>query len=276
MDVSVLILTLNEEINLPACLASVKWCDDVVVFDSYSTDGTVDIARVAGARFVQRTFDNYAYQRNAALTEVQYKHPWILMIDADERVPVELHDEIKSAMRNRDPATTLFAMRRKDMFRGKWLRGSSGYPTWFGRLVLLGHISVEREVNEQYYTDGKVGFLKEHLVHYPFRKGIAYWLERHNRYSSMEAAALIGKNEGSIKWKSICSRDPLIRRRTLKQLALRLPGRPLWVFLFLYILRRGFLDGLEGFTYCMLRAMYEYMIDIKVMELRRRKKGLVN
>lgn len=272
--ISVVILTLNEETNLSSCLDSVRWCDDLVVFDSSSTDATVRIAKAAGARVFQRPFDNYAAQRNAALTEVDYKYEWVLMVDADERWDRSLFEEISEAIRNKDQQVCLYHFRRKDFFRGKWLRRSTAYPTWFGRLVRLGRVWVEREINEEYHTDGKFGYLDGHFVHYPFNKGLTFWMERHNRYSSMEAARLVEETQESLKLSGLFSKNPVARRKSLKQLAHRLPGRPLIVFLYLYIFRQGFLDGSPGLTYCLLRAIYEYMIDLKVKELRRREKGL--
>lgn len=273
MSISVLILTLNEENNLPSCLESVAWSDDIVVFDSFSTDETVAIAKAAGARVFQRKFDGYASQRNAALREVEYKNPWVLMVDADERWHKSMYDEIRRAMANGNDVS-LYHFRRKDMFMGCWLKRSTGYPTWAGRLVKLGEVSVKRDVNEEYWTSGKKDYLKSHFIHYPFNKGIAFWLERHNRYSSMEAEALVKEVQGSLRLRDLFSSAPTIRRRFLKQLAYRLPCRPLLVFCYLYFVRMGFLDGVPGLTYCRLRSMYEYMIDLKVKELRQREKNL--
>jgi glycosyltransferase involved in cell wall biosynthesis len=267
MPVSVLILTLNEEHDLPACLASVAWCDDVVVFDSCSTDSTQAIAREGGCRVVERTFDDYANQRNAALSEVAFTHPWVLMLDADERATPELAEEIEAATFSAGPEAALFNVRRKDMFHGRWLRHSSGYPTWFGRLVRPGRVTVERPVNEEYHADGGVGFLSGHLIHYPFDKGLARWVERHNRYSTMEAAAVCDQGQGvSPHFRQILSSDPIRRRRAAKALAYRLPGRPLLVFVYLYLLRLGFLDGSPGLAFCLLRGFYELLIDLKVKE----------
>lgn len=131
-----------------------------------------------------------------------------------------------------------------------------------------------REINEEYHTDGEIGHLQEHLVHYAFNKGIAFWLERHNRYSTMEAETLVEEVQGNLRLGDLFSSDPTVRRKFLKQLAFRMPFRPFLVFCYLYFARMGFLDGRPGFTYCCLRAIYEYMIDLKVKELRRRKKGL--
>jgi len=275
MAISVLILTLNEEENLRSCLESVSWSTDIVVFDSFSTDKTVEIAGTAGARVIQRKFDNYAAQRNAALAEVEYRNPWVLMVDADERWGQALCDEMKAAIESdAGQEYSLYHFRRKDMFCGRWLKRSTGYPTWFGRLVRLGSVEVRRDINEEYCTDGKKGYLEGHFIHYPFNKGIAHWLDRHNRYSSMEAKALVQETAGRLKLRGLFSSDPTVRRKTLKQLAFRMPCRPLLVFCYLYFFRLGLLDGIPGLTYCRLRAMYEYMIDLKVKELRRREKGL--
>lgn len=274
MNISVLILTLNEEINLPRCLASLEWCDDVVILDSKSTDKTAEIARKVGARVVERAFDNYANQRNYGLREIGYKNPWLLMVDADEAVPPELVAEMGEVLKKADPELCLLRMRRKDFFMGRWIRRSSGYPTWFGRLAKIGRVRVEREINEEYVTDGKVGLLQEHLLHYPFNKGFHAWFEKHNRYSSMEGVLLESKQAEKCCLGALFSSDPAERRKVMKSLAYRMPGRPLLMFLALYLARGGFLDGRAGFTFCLLRSFYEFMIDCKALEAGRRKRNL--
>lgn len=271
VPVSVLILTKNEEVNIQRCLQSVAWADDVVVFDSFSEDRTVELARQMGARVEQRAFDNYAAQRNAALS-LEYKHDWILMVDADECVSDGLLAEIDSVIRQVPDSVAMFRMRRKDYFFGRWIKHASGYPTWFGRLVRKGAVRVEREINEEYHTTGEVRHLQEHLTHYPFSKGIGYWFERHNRYSGMEADALYQENDQALKLSSLWAKDATVRRRELKRLGYRLPGRPVLVFIYLFFFRLGFLDGLPGFRYSVMRLMYEYMIDLKVLEIRFRKR----
>lgn len=272
MCVSVLILTLNEQENLPSCLDSVSWSDDVVVFDSYSTDRTVEIARQKGARVFQREFDDYARQRNAALNEVKYKYPWVLMVDADERWNKDIFDEIATTIANNTTAS-LYHFRRRDVFMGRWLR-HTGYPTWAGRLVKVGEVTVARSINEEYHTSGGKGYLKSHFIHHPFNKGFAHWFQRHNRYSTMEAETLAKEASYELHPADVLALDPLRRRRCLKRLAYRLPFRPFLAFCYLYLLRRGFLDGAAGLNYCRLRAVYEYMIDLKIKELRRRRQGL--
>jgi glycosyltransferase involved in cell wall biosynthesis len=271
--ISVLILTLNEEINLPECLASVSWSNDVVVLDSYSTDRTVAIARAAGARVIQRAFDDYASQRNAALRTIDYKNPWVLMVDADERWDATLYAEMIHAIAEADNSDVcILHFTRRDMFMGKWLKHSPASSTWAGRLVRLGTVSVNRSINEEYHTEGRKGYLHGQFVHHPFSKGITFWLERHTRYASMEAQVLVQEGRVQLGIGGLFSADPVVRRKWFKRLAYRLPFRPLLVFCYLYFVRRGLLDGTPGLMFCQLRLLYEYMIDLKVKELRCRGK----
>jgi glycosyltransferase involved in cell wall biosynthesis len=272
--VSVLILTLNEESNIADCIESCRWSDDIVVLDSLSEDRTREIALAKGARVVERAFDNYAAQRNAGLSTVTYKHPWVLMVDADERVPADLANEISERVAAASPSLVMFRLRRKDFFLGQWLKRASGYPTWFGRLVRLGHVRVMRDVNEEYIADGEIGHLSAHFHHYPFNRGVAYWFERHNRYSTLEAqasVALRGEPLGSL---GLFSLDPISRRRALKRVLYRVPLRPAIIFLYLYVVRLGLLDGRAGYYFSRMRAAYELFIDVKIMETKRRQRGL--
>jgi glycosyltransferase involved in cell wall biosynthesis len=272
-SISVLILTLNEETNLGECIDSCAWSDDIVVFDSFSTDRTCEIAAGKSVRLLQRRFDNYAAQRNAALAEVPFKNPWVLMVDADERTPGDLVHEMLDAVAAADSDIALFRMRRKDYFLGRWLRRSSGYPSWFGRLVRLGRVRVERAVNEEYIADGEIVHLRSHLHHHPLNKGIAHWYERHNRYSDIEAQAKIEAYSSRFSIAALFRGDPIARRRAMKQLVYRLPMRPSIWFLYLYVFRMGFLDGAAGLAFSRMRASYETMIDMKVLELERRRRG---
>ena len=264
---SVVILTRDEAVNIGDCIASIP-TDDIVVLDSHSTDDTCDIASAAGARIFKRDFDNYAAQRNAALDLPGYRHPWVLMLDADERMTPALHAEIVRRLGTAGPDIGMFRMRRQDMFLGRWLQRSSGYPTWFGRLLRLGSVRVEREINEEFCTSLVIGELENHIIHFPFNRGIAYWFERHNRYSTMEALVLAQERSRPIAWRDLLSGDPLARRKAAKQLAYRMPGRPTLIFLYLYVLRAGFRDGRPGLLFCRMRTLYERMIDLKVSAAR--------
>jgi len=275
MSISTMILTFNEEANLPRCLASLKWCDDVVVLDSYSTDRTETIAHEGGAKFYQHNFENFAAQRNYGLENLSYKHQWVLLIDADEEVPPDLAQEMMRQVSSCDPSLCLFKMRRRDFLLGRWIRRSSGYPTWFERLARVGRVKgIQRGHGEEYSTDGEVGYLVHCLYHYPFNKGFQSWLEKHNRYSSAEAVVLSTVRTPTMNVFELIRADASRRRQILKSFVYRLPARPLFIFLALFFFRGGVLEGRAGITFCTLRAFYEFMIDCKVRELRRREHSL--
>lgn len=269
--ISALILTYNEEIIIKQCIEALLFVDEIIVFDSYSTDNTEKIAQDLGAKVIKRKFDNYANQRNEALKTVSKNTDWVLMIDADEIITKSLKEEIIKVCNDIHNTTSLFRVRRKDMFQDRWIKNSGGYPTWFGRLFKKDEVWIERDINEEYHTNGEIGYLKEHLIHHPFNKGLEYWFERHNKYSSLEAISLSEEFNKAIPWKSAFSKDAVDRRKFQKQFIYRLPGRPLIIFLAFYILRRGFLDGKAGYQFCKLRWIYENMIDLKLKELKRKE-----
>jgi len=273
VSVSVLILTLNEEINIGPCLDSLSWCDDVVVFDSLSTDRTCEIAMEQGARVVRRPFDNWSAHQNWAVTNIEFRHPWVLYLDADERCLPELRDEVLRHA-TAEAAEAAFRIRRKDFFMGRWLKHAQLYPSWFVRLFRPQRIRYERLVNPVAVVDGLIGELDGHIIHYPFSHGVSHWVARHNRYSDMEAVEAAKVRDTRTVSGSIWSRDPNERRRALKDIFFRMPARPLVKFLYYYGWRRGFLDGQAGFTYATLQAFYEYLIACKGAELERRRRGL--
>lgn len=268
---SVLILTKNEEHDLPCAMASVSWSDDVHVFDSFSTDATVSIAEGLGAKVTQRVFDNYAAHRNAALNQLRFRHPWVLILDADERCTAGLAAEVEAVCRRDDPAVAAYRVRRRDFFEDTWLKHAQISP-WYIRLVRPEMVQYTREVNEVLEVAGPVGELREPLDHYPFSKGIGHWFRKHDVYSSMEARLIAGGGglaRPSLRT-ALRSRDFHERRLHQKALFYRLPGRPLLKWLYMMIGRRAFLDGRAGMTYARLQAIYEYMIVLKTRELQRR------
>ncbi len=272
---SVLLLTLNEEINLPRCLESLKWCDDIVVLDSFSTDRTVEIATAAGARIIQRQFDNWSAHQNWAVTNIKFKYPWVYYTDADEVVPPELSQAIDSITSSPDRKTVAYGIRRKEMLWGRWLRHSSMYPIWILRLFRPEKIRWERLVNPVARVDGPTIHLQRDMIHYSFSKGLHEWVEKHNKYAQFEAAEALRVSKTGIDdfWGIFSVGDPLRRRRAMKSMSYRMPLRPLLRFIYMYFLRLGILDGRPGLTYCRLIAMYEFFIDLNVKELRRREMG---
>lgn len=269
--ISVVILTRNEERDLPDCLASVGWSNDVHVFDSFSNDQTLDVARIYGAKVAQRQFDGYASQRNAALSELKLRHPWVLFLDADERIPRTAAEEMRCFVAS--PGEHVAArLRRRDHFMGRWLKHAQMSP-YIVRLMCRDKARYRREVNEVLDVQGAIHPLHEPFDHYPFSKGIAHWLERHNRYSTLEAREVM-RREAEF-WPSVkgalIERDFNRRRACQKALFYRLPFRPVVKFAYLMFLRGAILDGRAGITYATLQMFYEYMIVVKTGELQRAK-----
>jgi glycosyltransferase involved in cell wall biosynthesis len=272
--VSVLILTRDEQRDLPGCLASVSWSDDIHVFDSQSTDATIEIARAAGAHVHTRAFDDYATHRNAALATIPFKHPWVFLLDADERPTADLSREIQQLAHQLTlappPETSAFRVRRRDHLFGTWLKHAQLSPFYI-RLVRPERVHYTRAINEVLEVDGPIANLSYPLDHFPFSKGIAKWVEKHNLYSTMEAE-LIVRNQGLQNPSLLTAlRDPDFHTRRLHQKAIfyRLPARPLLKWLYMVLGRGAILDGPAGLTYAALLAFYEYLIVLKTKEIRR-------
>lgn len=267
--ISVLILTKNEQHDLPAALASVAWSDDIHVFDSLSTDATQEIASAAGAQIHTRTFDDYATHRNTAFA-LEFKHPWVFLLDADERPTPELAAEMRRVVGEAPANTAGFRLRRRDFLFGTWLKHAQISP-YYIRLVRPERAKYTRAINEVLEVDGPIAELLHPLDHFPFSKGIAHWIAKHNTYSTMEAELIFrqqGLQNPSLR-KAL--RDPDFHTRRLHQKALfyRLPGRPLIKWCYMMFLRGAILDGAAGITYASLQSIYEYMIVLKTKELRR-------
>lgn len=272
--ISIFILTLNEETNIEACLESVASFDDVVVLDSYSADDTVKLAEAKGARVVQRKFDNWAAHQNWAMSNIEFKNKWVFYLDADERMTPELLQEIVAIAANEKEMRRGFSVGRTNYFMGRTI--THCYPAVpIMRFFQPKHIRYERLVNPIAIVDGETGSLESRFLHYNFSKGLTEWFDKHNKYSLAEAKEGLKALREQGPDVSLFSKDPALKRVALKNLALRLPGRPFAKFVYLYIFRMGFLDGRAGFTYCILQSIYEYLIDLKMRELKRNEKGLL-
>ena len=268
MSISVLVLTKNEQQDLPGCLESVAWCDDVIVYDSFSTDATESVAQRFGARVIKRAFDNWAAHQNWGLSNVPFKHPWVFYIDADERMTAALVEAIHAAVANPEEHVA-FRVQRRDFFLGTWLKHVQTSP-FYMRLFRPEKMRYERLVNPVSIADGPVGAVPGYLDHYPFSKGISHWFERHNSYSTLEARQILQNRREHAAFslrKAFSAADFHERRFHQKELFYRVPWRPVVKFFILYVGKRGFLDGRAGLTYAVLQAIYEYMIVVKVREL---------
>jgi glycosyltransferase involved in cell wall biosynthesis len=263
--ISVLILTKDEERNLPACIDTVRWSDDIHVLDSYSSDSTATIAEQLGAKVWYRAFDSFAGQQNWALDNITFRYPWIFYIDADERVTPALAKAIMNAVQNPEESVA-FRIRRRDFFMGAWLKHVQATP-YYLRLFRREKMRYERIGHPVSVPAGHVSPIDGYLDHFPFSKGIAQWVDKHNFYSSQESQQLMADRAAT--WslsKALFAKTFEERRRNQKQLYYRMPGRPLVKALGLYIVKRGFLDGYAGFAYSVLMGFYEFLIVLKGRE----------
>jgi glycosyltransferase involved in cell wall biosynthesis len=266
--ISVLILTKNEELDLPGCLQSLSWCDDIYVLDSGSTDNTVAIAQQYGAKIEYHAFESFGKQRNYALETCDCRYDWILFLDADEIATSSFVTAIKQAIIESENTNTAgFYCCWKMMLENRWLKHCDNYPKWQFRLLKkdkatftdFGHGQKEGVVL------GEIGYIKEPYLHYGFSKGWSHWIERHNRYSTLEA---IDRSQKIIPLKQIFSKNKSARNVALKSWLTKLPGWPFFRFIQAYILNLGFLEGKPGFIYCVNMAYYEFLIKIKIRELK--------
>lgn len=278
IPVSVLIPIRNEEANLPRCLASVRWADEVVVVDSQSTDDSESIARAHGATVIQFAFNGiWPKKKNWALENVPFRHEWVLILDADEVMPPEAGDEIGEIVAHDGHGNAGYWINRRFMFMGRWLRHAY-YPNWnlrlfkhrlgrYERLVQGPTQSGDNEVHEHIIVRGATGRMRCEMDHYAFAS-IDVFVEKHNRYSNWEARLEI--EEGLDRTQSSAPQATPVRvRRMLKRLVRRLPFRPLLRFLYVYVFQAGFLDGREGYIFARLHAVYEFLAIAKAAELRK-------
>jgi glycosyltransferase involved in cell wall biosynthesis len=271
--ISILILTKNEEQDLPSCLDAVAFSDDIHIFDSESSDRTAEIARERGAHVTTRAFDGYANQRNAAM-QLPFKHPWVLVLDADERPTPALITEIERTLPTTSDNISAFRIRRRDFLWGTWLKHAQMSP-FYVRLIRAGHVHYTRNVNEVAEITGETVELKEPFDHFPFSKGISNWVARHNLYSTREAELLANRSfakDASLQ-QAIFGRDFHTRRVAQKAIFYKLPGRPLIKWFYLMFFRGAILDGTAGVTYATLQSIYEYLIELKAREILRQRNG---
>ncbi len=267
--ISILILTKDEERNLPACIDTVKWSDDIHVLDSYSADSTVAIAQQLGAKVWYRTFDSFSQQQNWALQNIDFRYPWVFYFDADERVTPELARSMQEAVQNAGE-TVAFRIQRRDFFLGTWLKHVQATP-YYLRLFRPEKMHYERIGHCVSVPHGPLSSISGYLDHYPFSKGMAQWVDKHNFYSTQEAQQILADRASQAPWsvrKALFAKTFEERRRNQKQLFYRLPGRPLVKFLSLYFIKGGFLDGYAGFAYSILVGFYEFLIVLKTREFK--------
>jgi len=265
--ISVIILTKNEEQDLPRCLDSLQWCDDVHLVDSGSRDETVGIARKHGAKIQEHPFATFGTQRNWALDHCAIKHPWILFLDADEVANEPFVEAMRNAVAGASSSVAGFYCCWKMIFDGRWLKRCDLFPKWQFRLMRKGRARFTDFGHGQKEADvqGAIEYLPVPYDHHGLSKGIGHWLDRHNRYATLEAAERLS---APIIWRDVLSTHGSRRNKAFKPIVSRMPGWPLMRFVITYILNLGFLEGRPGFVYCANLAYYEFLIRIKMREKR--------
>lgn len=272
-ELTVVILTYNEEINIKQSLSNVtNWAEYVYVLDSGSYDKTCEIVKEYGAELYYRKFDTYAKQRTYAMKELPIKTEWMLFLDADEYLFDELKEEISEILEKTE--LDAFYLKRRFYFMGGWIKHGGYYPTWILRLFKHKLASCHRDMNEHIIVDGKIGYLKNDFVD-DNQKDITDWIEKHNRYSSFEANELIkfdSKDKENDKLANLfgsqVEKKRWIREKIWNPLLPPLV-RPFIYYIYRYLFRLGFLDGKAGFIYHTIHGLfYRFLIDIKYLQIK--------
>lgn len=244
---SVAIITYNEEDRIRDCIESVLFADDIVVVDSCSTDRTTTIARELGARVIVEPWRGFALQKQFAVDNC--KNDWVLILDADERVPPWTKEIIISELKDNQKDITAYSFKRKNYMNNKWIRHSGWWPDRIIRLVRkdAGYFE-KRSVHEKWITKGKIKELNAYIEHLSFRD-YSEMVKKMNLYSTLSAHDL--KEKGT----NVHAISPL--------------SHGLWMFFRTYVLERGIFDGFEGLMISVMNAMGSFLKYAKLRELKR-------
>ncbi len=282
VGVSLIVPIKNEAENLPRCLSSIAWADEIFVVDSQSSDGSIEIAERAGAQVVQFEFNGtWPKKKNWALENLPFRNEWIFILDADETLPPEAEAEFRNAIENAGEIAGYW-INRRFMFLDRWLKHAY-YPNWNLRLFKhsLGRYekltdsptkSGDNEVHEHVVVNGPTGRLRSEMDHYAF-PSVEVFVEKHNRYSNWEAR--VATERHLARSSDQLHHERVNRRRKLKLLSQRLPFRGLLRFLYVYVWQKGFLDGREGYYFARLHGIYEFLSVAKTYELEKKSSGRV-
>jgi glycosyltransferase involved in cell wall biosynthesis len=264
IGVDVMIPTFNEADHIRQTVENATKLGNVFVLDSHSTDGTQQIARAAGATVVEHPFVNYSAQKNWGLENLPFTADWIFILDADERITPALRKEILQTVASNPPVDGYF-VNRLLLILGRAVRHGGLYPSWNLRLFRRGKARYEeRAVHEHMICQGPTSYLRHEMLHIR-RETITQFLTKHIRYADTESEEWVRNRFGHVEPAPVSRlfRDILRYRQWLRRRVWpRLPGRPLWRFVYMYVVRGGFLDGKAGWRMARLMSCYEYMISL--------------
>lgn len=276
---SIVILTKNEEANLPACIESIQGLNaEIFIVDSHSTDRTVAIGQEAGCQVVEHLWENYAQQLNWALQNLPITTPWIMRLDADERLTPELVEELKQILPQTPEDITGYQIKRRVFFMGRWIRHGGYYPTWLLRIWRTGVGTCEQRYMDEHIviSQGKITNLQHDIID-ENQKGLSFWTDKHNHYADREVKDLLSvmslENDDLLQAGQLSQAS---RRRWVK--ANLYARSPLFFRAFLYFLMRytiglGFLDGIEGLVFHFLQGFwYRFLVDAKIYEQKLQEK----
>ncbi len=242
-DLSVAIITKNEEERLPDCLKGISFADDIVVVDSWSTDRTAEIAREFGCRVFVEEWKGYGPQKNSAIEKC--KSEWVLLLDADERLAAGAREIIEKVRR---PQAAAFRFRRKNYLHGKWLKHSGYWPDWQIRLINKSRGSFQGTIHEKWVTDGPILDLEACIEHYAF-SDYSDMLKTLDDYSTVIAKELYAAGKRTTPAAALCHSAGM--------------------FLKIYLIERGFLDGVDGLVTALTKAGGSFFKYAKLLELQR-------
>ncbi len=259
VPVSVIVLTRDEEPNIRRCLASVAWADQVVVVDSGSRDESVAIARSLGAEVVEQPWLGFSGQREFSLRLLQLRHDWVYFVDADQWVSPELASEVAAELES--PTCSAFLHRFRLVFLDTWIRHCGWYSgSWNVQLLDRRYAKYDGGlVGERVRVDGPIKRLRNDIVDDDL-KGLASWLHKHVHYAELEAERRTGTADWAHRMRALRSRNPVrpLGRVLLKDVVYpSIPAKPIAIFIYMYIVQLGLLDGMAGLRFCFFHAWFE-------------------
>lgn len=277
LPLAVVVLTLNEQENLEACLAGVaSLVDTIFVLDSGSSDGTLEIAKRYGAQIYEHPFETHAQQWTWALETLPIRHEWVLGLDADQRVMPELREELTALFASGDVAgVDGFFIKRRQVWRGRWIKHGTYYPKYLLKLFRKARVKLDaRDVmDHHFYVAGTTRKLEHDLIEENVKENdLAFWIDKHNRYARLMAREeFLKRRRGNASpIRASLFGNPDERTLWLKQGWSNLPlyVRPLFYFLYRYFLRLGFLDGKQGFLFHFLQGFwFRLLVDAQLDDL---------